>query len=334
MSIRAFVTVAIAYLLCVRAEAAPKSWAYARDEKTEFTITVNAEATGKPHLTLRMFGTAAEGMILDIDSACEPLPGGGLKALSGDSKDESVRISGQPGAPVLTVKAGKLPRFDDREKDVDVSGSYKLLSEGAVLERAKARFEAADAQLNADYKALVAALKPDELEELKDLQLKWIARRDSGAEAETGAAEKPKEQLAYWDKLLELTSTRLEFLKVYSRKGIPKGVTATYRDFDGGWLHLEERKTGLAFSLEVLRGPSLHSGFLEGVVKRSGKLATFRETVPKEETREPAEVTFTFVTDNKVQVEAKNAGFHAGARAYFDGLYFKAHALEAGLSIE
>ena len=54
------------------------------------------------------------------------------------------------------------------------------------------------------------------------------------AEAEARGAEKPQEQLDYWDKLLELTSTRLEFLRVYSRKGIPKGVTATYRDFEGG----------------------------------------------------------------------------------------------------
>ena len=81
------------------------------------------EAPGKPHLTLRMFGTTAEGMILNVDSACEPVPGGDLKALSGDAEDESVRISGKPGAPILQVKADKLPRFDDRDKDVEVSGT-------------------------------------------------------------------------------------------------------------------------------------------------------------------------------------------------------------------
>lgn len=337
MSIRKFVTIALSLLLAAGeepAKAAPKSWGYARDEKIELILTENAEAAGKPHLTLRMFGTVAEGMILEVDSACEALPNGDLKALSGDAEDESVRLSGKPGAPVLQVKADPLPRSDDREKEVEVSGSYQLLPEGAVLDRAKKRFEAADAQLNADYKKLVSELKKEDIEELKSLQQKWIAGRGAEAEAQTLGAEKPKEKLEYWDKLLDLTATRLEFLKAYSRKGIPKGVTATYRDFAGGWLHLEERKTGLAFSLEVVRGPSAHSGFLDGIAKRDGKRATFREVVPKGEDREPAEVTFTFLADNKVQVEAKHTEEYGGARAYFGGLYFKALPLEAPLPVE
>lgn len=315
------------------AEEAPKTWSYARDANTELILSENPETPGKPHLTLRMFGSTAEGMILNVDSVCEPVADG-FKAISGDAEDESLRITGKPGAPVLQVKADELPRFDDRDKDVEVSGAYQLLPAGAVLDRAKKRATVADEQLAADYKKLLPQLTKEEVTELASLQEKWKTRRDQEALFDAKGAADPKAKLEYWDKLVELTSTRLEFLRVYSRKGIPKGVTATYRDFDGGWLHLEERKKGLAFSLEVVRGPSAHSGFIEGIAKREGKLATFREVVPKDEEREPAEITFTFVADNKVQVAAKNAGYHGGARAYFDGLYFKAHPLEAELPVE
>jgi uncharacterized protein YecT (DUF1311 family) len=336
MKIRTLAAIALPLALlstALAAEDAVKSWSYARDVNTELILSENPETPGKPHLTLRMFGSTAEGMILNVDAVCEPV-GNGLKAISGDAEDESLRITGKPGEPTLQLKADELPRFDDRDKDVEVSGSYQLLPAGELLARARKRVAAAEAQLAADYKKVAAELKKEEVAELASLQEKWKVRRDSEATFEGKGAADPRTKLEYWDKLVELTSTRLEFLKAYSRKGIPKGVTATYRDFEGGWLHLEERKQGLAFSLEVVRGPTAHSGYIDGIAKREGKRATFREVVPKDEEREPAEITFTFLAENKVQVEAKNAGYHGGARAYFEGLYFKAHPLEAGVPVD
>lgn len=300
---------------------------YARDERTEIALSPSDGGAG---FEFRAYGSAREGRLI---YHAGDLANGGDGVLRYEAEVEgrksAVTITGHPGDEELKVEAEGLG---------DVKGSYRKLTIAAVVERARRRYEAADAVLNADYKRLNASLNAKQKAELREAQRDWIERRDRRAAWETKGAEDAENFPAYWEELLLQTVTRLGFLKSYTGKGVPAGLSGAYDDFEGGLLSLELTKTGLRFSIEVVRGPSLHLGEISGLaLRKNDRFFQYVENIPKDEQspeRPPAGVTFKVVDSHRVRIEGKNTGAHHGARAYFDGLFYKAGPLEKPIEVD
>ena len=203
------------------------------------------------------------------------------------------------------------------------------------LEQERARFEAADAQLNAVYADAARELPAGAFEELRLDQRRWLERRDPYAEdvahLEAGAAglTDPEDEPWFWIARTERTLARSEVLGGWLSyyRGLPAeaGWSGAWADGDGGWLlMLDDGSAHLAFDLFVVRGPTHHLGQLEGVAERIGRSARFATASVWDE----APTWLTFVAEGpRVRLWAENARWFHGMRAYFDGDYVRVRAL-------
>ena len=207
---------------------------------------------------------------------------------------------------------------------------------GAGLAEARSRFEAADAALNKAYKALCAGLEKEHVAALREGQRDWIHYRDEMADARSaaGAGDLPlKRRPGYWDAMAGLTEERTDFLNAYAGKNTTVGITGEYRDSYGGTLLIEERKDGIAFSIEVVRGRAQNEGALDGLAVRTGDHAVYKETPPPGDPSGPCEITFTFIDRHIIKLEEKNADKFQGHNAHFEGRYYQSGKLKEPIKL-
>ena len=209
-----------------------------------------------------------------------------------------------------------------------------VVAAGASPDALKADYQKADAELNRVYKAVCKEIGEEKAKALRDLERGWLGFRDGMAEArphfEGVDAKDPKQTTMYWEAMAELTRERTEFLRVYSGKGIAKGPAGDYFDCFGGEVELKEVAGGIAFKIEVARGPTAHIGEIEGVAVLKGDRAEFVEVLKAEDkadpNRKPCKLAFTFSEGHIVKIEGENTSYYHGARAFFDGTYYKRNA--------
>ncbi len=201
----------------------------------------------------------------------------------------------------------------------------------AELKKAKAEYAKADAALNTAYKAAIATLDENGQAELRKDQRGWIEFRDYVSKAQPAQADddpdKPEASGAYWEMMAGMSQERADWLGSYTKK-LPAGLTGEWSDSRGGHIYLQERKDGVALGIEVVRGLSFDVGGIAGLAKKTEDGAKFVETVPAEEKREPAELTFKLSASGFLEVEGKNTEYHHGKRAHFDGSYRKVAKLK------
>ena len=98
-----------------------------------------------------------------------------------------------------------------------------------------------------------------------------------------------------------------------------------YIDGFGGALTVSESdaKT-LRLAFDVVRGPTAHTGKISTIASRAEDRATYTDAeLPAEQRGEPpCEIRLVFI-GNRVEVSAENTQYYHGARAYFDGVYYK-----------
>jgi len=209
--------------------------------------------------------------------------------------------------------------------------------EAAKLEQAKQRFTAADADLNKTFQEVRSKLSGSTLIDLRDRQREWLKHRDymaSDQPRQNGFEGSDfKQSPDYWEAMADLTKTRTEFLRAAFDGTLPKGITGVYQDSYGGALQLEETPQGIVFSINVVRGPTTHTGGLTGVANRKGSGAVYKEKIEPPEDRKPTELTFAFVDGHIVKLTGKNTEYYHGARAYFDGTYFKVAKLDKPIDL-
>jgi hypothetical protein len=184
---------------------------------------------------------------------------------------------------------------------------------------------------------LAEKLPADEFKELREHQRKWLEHRNYIAADEPRQhlyrGDDPKQSEHYWDAMAILTKTRVEFLQASFDDALPKGISGTYEDSYGGFLDLEEKGDGVVFAIEVVRGPTSHTGSLAGIATLKDGVAVYKEQVKPGEEREPCELTFAFSKGHIVKIEGKNTEHYHGARAYFTGTYFKISELEKPIDL-
>ena len=143
----------------------------------------------------------------------------------------------------------------------------------------------------------------------------------------------PKQSAVYWEAMAELTASRTRFLRAAFESPPANGISGLYDDSSGGELRLEKRRDFVAFQINVVRGPTSHTGGLAGLALLRDGTAVFKETVEAGEDREPCELTFSFSKERVVKVDGKNTEHYHGARAYFVGTYFKIAELDKPIDL-
>jgi len=205
------------------------------------------------------------------------------------------------------------------------------------LRKSKRDFALADADLNKTFQKLRKNLPEDDFKELRDNQRKWIEYRDymsADQPRQNGfRGEDPKQSADYWESMASLTKSRIEFLEAAFDEGLPKGISGSYEDSFGGSLNLEERADGVVFQIEVVRGPTSHTGGLAGLASLKGDAAYYKEKVEAGDDREPCELSFSFSKGHIVRIDGKNTDYYHGARAYFVGIYYKVGKLEESIDL-
>jgi len=198
-------------------------------------------------------------------------------------------------------------------------------------EEAQQQFNAVDVKLNKAYQAIRAELTPAQFSELQKLQREWLSYRDEKAKQllwfnERIAEDTPQQcetHAEYWRYKTTLTKDRVEFLQIYSGKDVPEGITGAYQDFHDGNLQLTKTKDRILFQMFVVRGPTAHTGEIEGVAELKGNVGVYRALVPDDPEKKWCEITFAFKDGHMIEVRTKNAQYYGGMGVYFDGTYYK-----------
>ena len=191
--------------------------------------------------------------------------------------------------------------------------------------------------LNQVYSRVLAEVGKAGEAKLRKLQRGQLEYRDVHAKYDAiDNREHPKESPHYWEGMLAFTTSNLDFLKIYTGRDVPKGLSGIYDDGFGGLLEIEETPKGLKFSLTVVRGRTSHIGEIAGLARLNGDRATFKAVLTKEEAKsgqKAAELTFTMSAGHIVHVDAKNAQEYGGMGAYFDGYYYKEGKLKQPIDL-
>lgn len=193
----------------------------------------------------------------------------------------------------------------------------------ACLNRA---YTAADRKLNTLYAELRRQLDTERAGELKEDSKKWIAYKEGlcamQSEIESQGTDSGQ-QIAERDCLLGMTRSRLEFL----RRAFPvkpshrRDSGGEYSDGTGGNMTLTFKQGNVyRFRIEVVRGPTVHIGEIEGDVDLRGS-APSATIEPVSEGEPPCIMTFQPRGRSIEITEGEGCRGYHGARAYFDGTY-------------
>jgi uncharacterized protein YecT (DUF1311 family) len=308
---------------------------FARDSQTELTIDPPASADGRGIFSLAHFIDSSNGEDFDFSGSLKS--DGKLYRLEEppDHKSgASITVEGDLGGDRLEIKTSGLA--DTQNNSYDFSGTYRKLSAAELQRRAQRRYEESDTWLNEIYRQAKDDLASGPFADLKKREADWITYRDSFAEqtAEINAnAESLSKEVVRLQSLRDLTMSRIQFIRHLLDTSLPAGISAVYRDEYGGELDLEKDDKGVKFSLSVVRGPTAHTGEISGrIVLRSGT-GIFRDPNPLEGEL-PAEIKLSVLDDRRVEIKARHDRYLRGARAYFDGVYFKSGPLTESIEAE
>ncbi len=256
--------------------------------------------------------------------------------LTHDPKFEKVTVRAEAFGKTAAGVAVSVP--------LGVDGEYLAADDAALLAAYKAEAERSAASLAEAVSNHKAANPTGRFSTLLEQQSEWEQGLGERAASDAGLFEqtentKAEDEPSYWQARAEALRARQFFLATASGTGVSPGIPGIYIDGDGGRLELLVVSTDgeevLDFSIFVVRGPTAHTGELSGIAKLDGKTkARFKDE--DEEAfidGKPAVLDFLF-EGNVVEIKGENTSYYHGARAYFDGVYFKTPETDAPASGE
>lgn len=197
-----------------------------------------------------------------------------------------------------------------------------------TLSEAKAEFAKADTALNEAWAAVKKAVPEPGFSELQIKQRDWMKFREDRARGANRENNEPEGKLtaAYYETAAELTQSRADWLRGRIRKG-DDSLTGVWVDSFGGTIEIVQEKERLLFTIEVVRGPTFHTGSLAGVASWNWPLGWFSDKGHDKEKTD--ETNLVFIQEgNVLKVIGANTSYYHGARAYFDGEYCKSGSLD------
>jgi uncharacterized protein YecT (DUF1311 family) len=303
------------FLLCLGLLASVSAWAgdavRVFEKNTATDLQLLPAEDGYFQFTYWPEGGAAEMQV--YAGSLVPASGGGFREQTEEGQ-EGFHFKPDGNGWQVTGNAAHAARF---------AGVYRVANPADVLARARARWEKADALLNAEYEKTLAAADKSRVATLRQLQREWLAHRDfmsAAAPVQSGEenVERPESSASYWNARQDFTIGRIGFLKASDGTAGGPGITGTYKDFFGGELKITEAAGDWNFAISVVRGPSSHLGDIEGTAKPKGKKLTFQDGETP-----PARIDFTMISPGIVKVDGENTSNYHGMRAHFDGTYYK-----------
>lgn len=197
----------------------------------------------------------------------------------------------------------------------------KLKEEVEKLSCYKTEYEKKDKTLNEVYKNLRKKIDKKLAKEMKLESRVWIKQKEEFCKHPiyTQDSESEKENSTYYSCLNDFTEDRIFYLKkAYGRENVKSGLVGEYQDGQGGQFIINQNKGQNAFSISVVRGPTVHVGQIGGTLKVTQKEYRWKD----KQDGENCELNFTF-SDYTVKVKEINCASFHGANAYFDGTYRK-----------
>lgn len=211
-----------------------------------------------------------------------------------------------------------------------------------TLAEAKAAFAKADRELNQMWSAAKAAVTGSALDDLTQSQRDWLTYRDERAkQASEEAGESDPKRSATWHAIAaDLTESRSRWLRARTRaaKEPPTELSGFWIDGYGGVLRIahlpgkkgesvEDGPGQLFFDIEVVRGPTFHTGNVAGIAAWNYRIGWWSDKGAPDRTQE-ANLAFIDRDSCLEVIGAKTDEYH-GARASFDGIYCKVQSLDA-----
>lgn len=211
-----------------------------------------------------------------------------------------------------------------------------------ALAEAKAEFAKVDRALNQAWRAAKSAVEGQALAQLTLSQREWLEFRDERAKQESeSAGEKEAKRSATWHTTAAaLTQSRVDWLrgKAEATKQRDETLTGIWTDSYGGTMHVVHQPgaaadTGAAgagrllFAIEVVRGPTYHTGDVAGVASWNDRLGWWTDKGVDPGKAEESNLAFVD-RDGCVEVIGANTVYYHGARAYFEGIYCKVGTLD------
>lgn len=190
-------------------------------------------------------------------------------------------------------------------------------------------FSTADGELNAVYKRLYASLEPQRRSAMQEHSRAWIAYKESLCLESTAINSsldpaQVKNSAEYFACLYDMTRARTAYLKsAFAGEGVSPGLAGTYDDGFGGTLTLKLKATDrYDFHIEVVRGPTYHTGDVEGTIQFSTATTTFVQRDDCGRDTPCCRLTFK---RQPLHIDVAEDSCHMlhGARAYFSGAYRK-----------
>lgn len=203
------------------------------------------------------------------------------------------------------------------------------VGQNASLPEAKAAFAKTDRALNETWTAIKKKLPDKIFTELKARQQAWITTRDRHAlesSANPRDVAAAKQSAAYWEKAASLTEARAQWLRrLADNEDDP--LTGFWTDGEGGNLEIVERKEKLFFVFHVVRGRGLHIGVIAGAAQWNTSIGWFSDKGREADKTDETNIVF-IEKEGHLEVTGANTSYYHGARAYFDGAYYKIAPLE------
>ena len=197
-----------------------------------------------------------------------------------------------------------------------------------TVAEAKAAFAKADKALNEAWAAAKKTMAESDFAELQVKQRNWMKYREDrarGANRDNGEPE-GKQTAAYYEAAAELTASRADWLRGRV-KNEADSLTGLWIDSFGGTLEIVQEKDRLLFTIEVVRGPTFHTGSLAGVATWNTPLGWFSDKGREKEKAEESNLVFV-ARGTVLEIIGANTTYYHGARAYFDGEYCKVGDLD------
>lgn len=202
--------------------------------------------------------------------------------------------------------------------------------EDVTMAAARTQFEQEDKKLNRVYEEVMRGLDDAQKKKLREDERAWLDYRETeslsfvwfnrgGKPVPDDAHDSPD----YWHSMEFETEPRIDFLRAWSGKDLPRGITGEYDDSRGASLDMEETDAGVKFSLFAVRGHSRHTGDIEGVAMRHGDKAYFKQKLERGERGPACELEFTFSEGRVVAVAEKVRDSGAGMGVSYAGTYHK-----------
>lgn len=203
-----------------------------------------------------------------------------------------------------------------------------LRAETPSLPEAQAAFEKADADLNEAWAEARAKLPEGAFLPLKDEQRAWVEYRDylasSGSYTGVMANENGRtDTVAYFEAAADLTESRTLWLRgLVTPVPGDASLTGLWIDSYGGNLEVVENGGQLHFLIEVVRGPTVHTGAIAGLARWNQPIGWFSDKGREDDKDDETNLSF-ILRNNQLEIVGATTEWYHGLRAYFDGRYVR-----------